>query len=217
MTTNLPLRALLLLVILATAAACQSTYYAGMEKLGVHKRDILADRVELAKDAQTDAKEQFQTALEKFTAVVGFDGGQLAQRYADLNAEFKASESRAEAVRDRIDSVEDVAGALFDEWEAELEQYSSARLKSQSRKQLATTRLEYDRLIRAMRRAEARMDPVLDTFRDQVLFLKHNLNARAVSSLRGELAGVEADVAELIKAMNDSISQAETFVSGLSQ
>ena len=36
-----------------------------------------------------------------------------------------------------------------------------------------------------MRLAESRIEPVLKSFRDQVLFLKHNLNAKAIASLRG--------------------------------
>lgn len=211
------MRIVLLTLLAFLFVACQSAYYAGMEKLGVHKREILTDRVVDAKDAQQDAKEQFQTALERFSAMVDYDGGQLAEKYAELNAEFRASESRAEAVSDRIDGVQDVAEALFAEWEAELAQYSSEKLRRSSRNQLAATKREYQRLITAMRRAESRMDPVLDTFRDQVLFLKHNLNARAVAGLKGELAGIEADVSQLIQAMNDSIAQAEQFISGLEQ
>ena len=41
---------------------CSSAYYGTMEKLGYHKRDLMVNRVESARDAQEDAKEQFESA-----------------------------------------------------------------------------------------------------------------------------------------------------------
>jgi hypothetical protein len=63
-----------------------------------------------------------------------------------------------------------------------------------------------------MRLAEERMEPVLAAFRDQVLALKHNLNAQAIASLRDERTVVEADIADLIEQMNDAIRKAEAFL-----
>ena len=59
------------------------------------------------------------------------------------------------------------------------------------------------------------MDPVLGTFRDYVLYLKHNLNAQAIASLQGELSGVEADVSTLIEEMEASIDEARAFVASM--
>jgi Skp family chaperone for outer membrane proteins len=197
--------------------SCQSAYYGTMEKLGVHKRDILVDRVEEARDAQEEAKDQFKSALDRFSAVLRFDGGELEEKYRQLNEEYEDSLEGAEEVRERIDSVEDVAEALFEEWEKELEQYSRADLRRSSEKKLRETRTHYNRLIRAMRRAEKSMEPPLAAFQDQVLYLKHNLNARAITSLQGELASVKSDIGVLIREMEKSIAEADSFIKGLEQ
>lgn len=191
---------------------CQSIYYNTMEKFGVQKHEILADRVEDARDEQEKTKEQFQTALERFTEVVNFDGGVLEEKYEILNAEFQRCEKQAKAVNKRIGAVEDVGEALFKEWEAELSQYSNVQLRRSSQQKLAETRLEYDQLVRSMRRAEDKIDPVLSAFQDQVLFLKHNLNASAIASLQSELAVVETDVATLIREMEAAIAEADGFI-----
>lgn len=198
-------------------SACASTYYATMEQLGIHKRDILVDRVEEARDAQMDSKDQFKSALDRFSTVLGFEGGDLEEKYEQLNDEYEESESKAEAVRERIAKVEDVAEALFEEWEDELGQYTSASMKRSSERKLNQTRSEYKKLIAAMKRAEAKMDPVLGAFRDQVLFLKHNLNARAISSLKQELVSVRSDISILIKEMENSIGEADAFIKSLSE
>lgn len=210
-THSLQLSVFTCLVVLMLVG-CQTAYYSTMEKFGVHKRDIMADRVAEARDSQEEAKEQFASALERFNSVVKYDGGTLEEKYKQIKAELDTSEERAKEVSSRIAAVEDVAEALFDEWAEELEQYSSASLRQSSQRTLAKTKKQYSKLISAMKRAEAKMEPVLRPLRDQVLFLKHNLNARAIASLESELTSVESNVATLIQDMEAAIAEANTFI-----
>ncbi len=209
---NITKTGLLLAALLFVLGGCQSAYYATLEKAGYHKRDILVERVGKARDAQQQGKEQFKSALEKFSSVLNFKGGQLENKYQQLNEEYENSEAAADEVRDRIDAVESVAEALFEEWEEELDQYTNASLKRDSRDKLRNTRNRYKKLITAMRRAERKMDPVLKAFKDQVLYLKHNLNAKAIMSLQRELRSVESNIAVLVKDMERSIHEADTFI-----
>ena len=202
-------------LLIAALAGCQSAYYGAMEKVGVHKRDIMVNRVESVQEAQTDAKEQFESALAQFRSIVQIKDQDLAARYDRLNDEYKDSKAAAQSVTKRIDAVEDVSEALFDEWEEEIELYSNANLKRQSAAKLSQTRRQYQGLIKAMRSAETRMEPVLQAFQDQVLFLKHNLNARAIDSLQGELGTIETDVAQLVREMEKSIAESEAFIRSL--
>ncbi len=194
---------------------CQTAYYSTMEGLGFEKRDILVDRVEEARDAQQDAKVQFESALEQFIAVTDYRGSDLEDQYRNLKSEYENSADRANAVRRRIDDVERVAEDLFDEWEAELDQYSDANLRRASADQLRRTQTSYLQLMQAMRRAESKIDPVLLAFRDRVLFLKHNLNAQAIASLKTNRAAVESDIQALIRDMNQSIAEADRFVQSM--
>ena len=203
---------LLTLAALVPVFGCNTAYYSTMEKLGYEKRDILVDRIEAARDAQVDAKEQFRSALEEFKSVVAVPESELEDKYDEVNAEFQSSEARARAVSDRIDAVENVGDALFAEWKSELGQYSNAAMRRESERKLADTRERYDDVMVAMRKAEARIAPVLNAFRDQTLFLKHNLNARAVAALRTELASIENETAVLIRAMETSIAESNAFI-----
>ena len=213
----LKLRALLVVVCLLLVAGCETAYYNAMEKVGVHKRDILVDRVEEVRDAQVDVKEQFSSALERFTHELNFDGGDLQAAYDLISEEYEDSQSRADALSARINSVEDVAEDLFAEWSDELEQYSSANLRRQSESQLRDTRRQYQQMLKAMRTAESKMAPVLTTLKDQTLFLKHNLNARAIASLKTEFGSLKRDINVLIKDVEASIAAADKFMSELTQ
>jgi hypothetical protein len=216
-TLQYRLSIILILSLAVFLSGCETAYYGTMEKLGYHKRDLMVNRVESARDAQEDAKKQFESALEKFSSVLQFDGGELEDKYDQLKTAYDRSSARAQTVRDRIESVEDVAADLFDEWEAELSEYSSDNLRRSSARKLEQTRRQYAQLIGAMKRAESKMDPVLTAFHDQVLFLKHNLNARAIASLQTELISVESEVNSLIRDMNASIKEADAFISTMTR
>jgi hypothetical protein len=204
-----------ILFVSLTGLSCQTAYYETMEKFGYHKRDLLVRDVEKARDAQQEAKEQFKSALDRFTKTLDIQGGELQEKYESLNSEYERSEAKAKAVRNRIASVEDVSEALFAEWNDELKQYSSSSLRKKSQEQLMQTRTNYAQLLKAMKRAEAKMDPVLAKFKDQVLFLKHNLNAQAIASLKGELVSVEGNINSLIKDLNASIQEADSFIAAM--
>lgn len=193
-------------------SACETAYYGAMDQLGIAKREILVDRVSDAQEAQQEGQEQFQNALEQFRSVVNFNGGDLQPIYDRLNSEFEDTESAAERIRERIAAVESVSDALFDEWEDELDEYSNQTLRRDSEQQLRATRSRYSQLIAAMRRAEDTLDPVLDSFRDNVLYLRHNLNAQAIASLRGELDTIDTDVESLIQAMQVAIAESDRFI-----
>lgn len=201
--------------LLLSLASCRSAYYGVMEQFGVHKRDILVDRVEEGRDAQKEAKEQFQSALQAFQTVTGFKGGELEKAYDRLNDEYESSKDKVEAVHSKIDSIEKVSQDLFAEWKKEIGEIHDAKLRSQSERTLADTQSRYATLIAAMKRAESKMEPVLVSFHDRVLFLKHNLNAQAIASLQGELSVIETDVGGLVREMEASIQEADKFIEGM--
>ena len=207
--------AAVLVATLFLGSGCASMYYKSMEKFGYEKRDILVNRVADARDAQKEAKEQFADALTEFSALTDFDGGDLQQTYERLKKQLDRSEDRAGKVGDRIDSVERVSKALFREWKQEIDQFENPRYAKASRDQYHATQAHYDKLIDKMNAAESKMEPVLTAFRDQVLFLKHNLNAAAIASLKTELAEVETDIGILIKDMEASIAEADAFIQGM--
>lgn len=193
----------------------EKAYVAGMEKLGSEKRDILSKRVAAGRDDQQKAKEQFQTTLQAFQELTGFDGGELEKVYNKLNKEYERSESRADRVRERIKGIESVAKALFKEWDQEIGEMGAADLRSKSRGLLDDTQDRYERLIVKMRQAEGKMEPVLAAFRDQVLFLKHNLNAQAIQSLSSTVLEIDEEVTALVADIEASIQEADDFVAAL--
>ena len=192
-------------------------YYKTMAAFGQEKRDLLVSKVAKARDAQKETQEVFKDALEQFGSVVHFDGGDLQKEYNRLSKELDRCEGRATDVASRIDAVEKVAKDLFKEWKKELGEYQNEAYRRDSEKKLRATQADCERMLDAMRAAQSRIEPVLSVFRDQVLYLKHNLNARAIASMQGETARVETDVARLVDDLSKAIEEADRFIAGMGE
>ena len=189
--------------------------FSTLEQVWKEPREILVDRVEDARDAQQDTAEEFKTALEKFKDVTDFDGGDLEAKYVTLSSAFDRAEGASDKIFKKIKAIETASNALLKEWDAELDEYENKDLKRRAEEQLFDTRDRCNELIKSMLDAHKKMDPILALFGDQVLYLKHNLNAAAISSLEDEATQIENDVDLLIADMEASIKEADEFIKTL--
>ena len=194
---------------------CRTAYYSMWEKLGREKRDLLRSNVEKARDEQKEASEQFKDAYTRLKEMYGFEGGRLEKGYNRFKDEYEDCVTRADDVRDRIRKVETIAGDLFKEWEQEMRAISDPTLRADSRRKLLESQAKYDSLHVSMKRAEQSMEPILTKFHDQVLYLKHNLNAQAIGALKGEAVKIETEISRLLADMNASIAEADAFIKTL--
>ncbi|MGL5359518.1 MAG: DUF2959 domain-containing protein [Shewanella sp.] len=194
---------------------CQTAYYSAMEKVGYHKRDIMVDRVKDAKASQENAQKEFSSALEEMQALLNHNGGNLEKAYNKAKDEYESAQQAADNVSNRINKVEDVAEALFAEWQNEINEISKANLRRSSEAKLKETRRAYQQLVKSMRRAEAKMPPILTAMKDNMLYLKHNLNAQTIGAIKGEFASLQTDISGLIKEMNISIAESNRFIDAL--
>jgi hypothetical protein len=208
------------MVALLLAAGCQTArtaYYNAWEGMGYAKRERLADNVKAARTEQDEAKKQFASALEEFKSVTNYNGGELEPIYKKLKASYDECVSQAGDVNSKIASVKHVGDALFDEWQGEVGQIKDDdSLQKQSQVLLDKTKASYAEMTQRMDSAAATMQPVLTKFNNRVLFIKANLNAQAIASLKGTELDLGKDIDKLIKEMEASIAEADQFISEIS-
>lgn len=205
-------RSALVGLLLLAMTGCASVQYSALEKVGIHKRDILVDRVEDARDAQTETREQLVSAYEQLSELVGHDGGELEKKYERLSKEVGRSRDATEDLDEHLSDIDRVSEDLFDEWESELDLYSSAALRSDQEKKLNLARRQFSTMRDRMQIARDRVDPVMAVLSDNVLFLKHSLNARALAAVRGQASVLEGQVDALIRDMQLAIEEADAFI-----
>lgn len=195
----------------------QTAYYQSRETLlGDHKRDLVVLQVDQACNSLKESRDQFIDALEQFKLLVHVDESPLQLRYQLLKRHYEQCKYKAEQLSQRIQAIEHVSEALFTEWETELDLYTNRLLRSRSQQQLKKSRQQYARLVKTLQIAESRIHPVLADFQDQVLSLKHNLNAYAIAALRNDFIEIGLDISKLVAVMERTIIEASQFVSDLS-
>jgi predicted nucleic acid-binding Zn-ribbon protein len=202
-------------VVVGFATACSTAYYSAWEMLGKEKRDLLRSNVETVKKDQEKAADRFEDALERLRSLYEIDAGDLEKAYDKIKDDYEDAKNRAGDISDRIDTIDEIAEDLFSEWEKEIDEISTQTYRNKSRKQLEQTQEKYAALATSLRKAESSMDPVLTHLKDNVLFLKHNLNAAAIGGLSSEMDQIESDIEELIADMRASIAEADRFLSTL--
>lgn len=193
----------------------RTVYFNARESIGDHKRAIVVQQVEQACVSLHETRNEFQDALGQLKTLASINETSLDHRYNLLNRQYQFCRTKSETVSNRIRAIETVSEALFLEWEKELNDYSNRALRNSSKQQLKTARQNYARLIKTMQSAENKIQPVLSAFKDQVLYLKHNLNARAIAALQHEFIEIGIDISQLIHAMERTIAEANQFVSVL--
>ena len=212
---NQLLAATLIVGLTGLTASCSTAYYSAWEMLGKEKRDLLRSNVETVKKDQEKAADEFEDALERLRSLYEVDAGELEKVYDKIKDDYQDATKRAEEIGERINTIDSIAEDLFKEWEREIVEISNATYRAKSRQKLDDTKGTYASLAASLERAEASMDPVLTHLKDNVLFLKHNLNAAAIAGLGTELDRIGADIEELIADMRASIAEADRFLETL--
>lgn len=192
--------------------AARNTKYSVYEVVGIEKRDLFKKQVGKVKDGQEETGESFKDALDKLKEVYAFDGGKLEKRYRSLNSAYEEAEEDAKDVEGRIAQLDTIAQDLFSEWKKEIQEIKTASLKNQSQQKLNETESKYRAFFNNLKSSEAKMKPVLGKLRDQVLFIKHNLNAKAIAGLKTESLKIQGEIESLIQEMNVSIEQADQVI-----
>lgn len=195
--------------------AVNKAKYSAYEMVGVEKRDLFKKEVSNVKDDQEETGESFKDALKKLKEIYAFDGGDLEDKHEDLNESYINAKEKSQNVKNRIEKLNTVATDLFAEWEGEILEISSSDLQKQSREKLVETKKKYNQLYKQLKASESKVAPVLTKLKDQVLFLKHNLNAKAIAGLKVESGKIQSEIKGLIDEMNESNRKAEEFIKTL--
>jgi len=211
MTTQKNVRAVaavLVYVFLIFIVGCGNAYKAS----GQYKRELLLNRIEKARQCHDQAREQFEVVLANYTSIIDGKGGDIRTKYNKLNRECKRAESIDEDMSKRIKEVEKVGKPLFRDWEDELNQYQDEQLRRTSEEQLDLTRSKYLKCIHSIKACQAKVKDVIALINDQILFLSHNLNSKALTTFKKDTSYLKDEISGLVKQMQNAVKETETFI-----
>ena len=203
---------ILVLLSLFSMGSCSSLYYGFWETFGQDKRDLLKSEIENSNDDQKDIKEEFSSTLERIKKEYNFDGGELERTYDYLSTRYEDAKKRQSKLQDRINKIKEIGSDLFKEWKKEALEIKNSKYRRSSLAKLSRTKTQFAKLRSHLEKTEKRLEAVMSKFKDQVLFLKHNLNAKALGSLKVEFKEIEKGINQLIENINSSQSTNNIFI-----
>ena len=201
--------------VFTTFSGCSTVYYNFWETFGKEKRELLQSHVTEAKEGQEEVKEQFQSVLERIKHEYSFEGGSLEETYEKLQEDYEEAAAESSALSARVEKVSEIGEDLFEEWENEAQNLDNKRYKRDSLQKLRGTKKQFKKMLASMLAVEKNLDATLKQFHDQVIYLKHNLNAKALGSFKGEFQSIQDDMRKLVRQINQSSQEAEEFVQQL--
>lgn len=193
-------------------AGCSQTYYGTMETFGKHKRQLVTDHVLNVRDAQSSVSQKFTVALEQFQVSSTLRGVMLEEKYKELQNLYAACDSSTGKLESEIDKLNNVLDAMFEEWQGELEGYSDPQLRRASEDRLNRTMARYDKLVMGFERGTENIYPALKAYKDQLLFVKHNLNAQADGSVKQEFGKFQSQITSLLRQLDASMAECDSFI-----
>jgi hypothetical protein len=179
---------------------------------GQYKRDILLNRIDKVRQSHEQAKKQFEVVLANYSRIIDANSGGIRKEYNKLDRERKRVQVVTDEILRRVKDVEAVGKPLFRNWEDELDKYENEAMRRSSEEQLDITRRNYLKLVHSIKATQRKIVYVQQSLNDQVLYLSHNLNTKALSEFKKEVIPIKVEVAELIKSMGKSINETKTFV-----
>lgn len=195
--------------------AVNNVKYSAWESIGVEKRDLFKRNVANVKEEQEETGEAFKDALTRLQELYRVEGGKLEKEYKKLQSSYQNAREESGEISQSIEKLDTVANDLFDEWRSEIAEIKTKDLRKKSKEQLSQTKNKYEALHKQLRQSEKKMEPILERLNDQVLFLKHNLNAQAIGGLKTESSRIQSDIEKLMKEMKEASQEADELIESL--
>lgn len=185
-------------VLLGLIAGCQSSpYYASMERLGVSRGEVLAERVDAARQAQQRAREALDSALSRLELALSASPSTFSREREALTQALEKSDDAQRDLAWRLDDADEAAEAVFTEWHDELDDYHDERYRELSERQLAESRERYADIRQALATSREQMRPVTETLNDTALLLEHEEKARDLAALGDRMPEMRDTLGEL--------------------
>ena len=209
MWVNHSQRAIALLV-LVLAPGC--ALFAGKAKGPEEVHDLVGSIERVYVDSEL-ARERTSSAVTALESIASQDfGDDSPAAYADFVARVEAAEEAAEQLSDSIDPMKDASRPVFDKWEDEIKQFSSASMRARSEDRLAETRKRYDEIVDAADRAVETLAEVNQGLRDHALFLSHDFNAQSINAIQADVRTLASRARELELSLETCMTAARGYV-----
>ncbi|MCK6460067.1 MAG: DUF2959 domain-containing protein [Planctomycetes bacterium] len=211
-------RAVAAALVLAGLPACSMVNDLIKGKTGPADVDDLVAAVENVHKELDASKGAMLAAVQELQTVTAPDfSGDAVKAYEKLVDTVENSEDQADELRNRIEKMQAEAVPVFDQWTKDLEAYSNPEMRQRSQARLSAARERYDAVVAAVEPVLVEYEAINQSFRDHVLFLKHDMNPAALATIQDDVRRIAKDAASLDGRFNSGRAAAMAYVESSAQ
>jgi hypothetical protein len=190
-----------------------SRVFGGGDGKGPGEVDDLLGRIERVYVECELSQQSSRAALEALQTLTSPDfRGDPVSAYAVFAQAVIDSDKQSAKLTTSIGPMKKSAEPFFDQWASDLSMYSSMDMRLHSQNRLTETRERYDAILVALEPAAMAYEVFNETLSDHVLFLTHDFNAGAVSSIEGEVVALTEHTQELDSLFVEARDAAQAYV-----
>ena len=193
-----PAAVLLAAPLLLGTSACKSGSVRGLKSADIVRVDNLGAQIEAVHVESEISKQRLRDAIEAVRAIASYDFvGDPAVAFNDFVTAVEASVEQAETLRDAILPMEESGGAFFDQWNDDLDSFSSVEMRNRSRERLLATHKRFRVIMAAVVPAQRGFDEVNKRLQDYASFLSNDFNATAIAAIEGDVRVLRSKAAKV--------------------
>lgn len=201
----------LALISLAGLAACASS-----RTVGQRTTEELVEQVDDSSKMIQRAREQVQTTLANYNAIIENETENPTSAYKDLSKDIDRLLSRREDVRKRLEKMNKTAENLFAKWEQAISTIESEDLRDQATRRMETARQRFDEIVASVQKGREAFDPFVTSLNDQVTYLGFNLTPDAIAGLKDQAAQLNEDARSVFDSIDSAIAAAQEYKASVS-
>ncbi len=211
-------RAIAAALVLASVPACSFVNNMIKGKTGPADVDDLVAAVENVQKELDVSKGTMLAAVQGLQAITAPDfQGDAVKAYEQLVDVVENSEDQAEDLRKSIEKMQAEAVPVFDQWTKDLEAYSNPEMRQRSQARLSAARERYDAVVAAVEPVLVEYEAINQSFRDHVLFLKHDMNPAALATIQDDVRRIAKDATSLDSRFNGGRAAATAYIESSAQ
>lgn len=199
----------------ALAAGAAFTACAGQTQRSqsVQQVDELLTHIERVQVETAVAKDAAHAVLSDLCALVSPSfKGDAAPAFAEFLESAELSEQQGEVLAKSVEPMQRAADELFHRWTKDLENFGNTRMRTRSQSRLDETRTRYQSILGATQAAQIALDAYNNDLKDHALFLRHDLNATSVETIRGDVRLLNEQIQDLDKRFDATTAAARAYV-----
>jgi len=182
---------------------------------GAEQTQKLLKTVESTVKSIGEARQQLEKTLAGYNSIMDLTAKDTKDAYKNLGKDITESEKKVADTKLKVDEMNAEAGRNFTAWKDSASAITDPDLRKRSEQRLADSQARYEKIAAAGKDARQSFDSLMTDIKNQSTFLGNDLNASAITSLKGDAAKFNTRAKTVFDKIDGVNKMFDTYVTSM--